>query len=400
MPHREPWRNRIIGSGEEAPDQLLANPANFRIHPKPQQDALSGALNELGWIQQVIVNRTTGHVVDGHLRVSLAISAREPMVPVLYVDLSPEEEALALLTLDPIAAMAAADKAQLDALLREVQTGDAGIQAMLADLAEREGLAYGKEEVAEDPGAQIDRAEELREKWGTERGQLWEIGKHRLMCGDSTNAGAVARLMGGEKADAVLTDPPYGQNQPGVSEDEPEKLRGIVRGAVAVLPCENAIIVAFQSPRTFPEWLDAARQAGYRFERMLWLYKAAQCTFPWRGWILKSESILVFTVGEGQWQEVHPFAHDCYYLPEVSGELAKDAGWHGSVKPLSVVSDLMRRICPEGGRVFDGFLGSGTTMVAAEQLGRVCYGMEISPAYVAVAIERLSGMGLEPTLVE
>ena len=68
------WRNRIIASGEEAPDQLLANPANWRIHPKAQQDALSGALDAVGWVQQVLVNRRSGFVVDGHARVALALS--------------------------------------------------------------------------------------------------------------------------------------------------------------------------------------------------------------------------------------------------------------------------------------------------------------------------------------
>ncbi|MCK9601416.1 MAG: hypothetical protein M0R06_20410 [Sphaerochaeta sp.] len=134
------WRNRIVGTGEEAPDQLLANPANWRIHPKPQQDALGDALDDIGWIQQVVVNRQSGHLIDGHLRVSLAMRNNEPTVPVLYVDLDEGEEALALATLDPIAAMAAADKEQLDALLREVDTGSAALQEMLAGLAGQHGM--------------------------------------------------------------------------------------------------------------------------------------------------------------------------------------------------------------------------------------------------------------------
>ena len=85
------WRNRITGSGQEAPDQLLANPANWRIHPKAQQDALAGALDAVGWVQQVLVNRNTGFVVDGHARVALALSRGEPTVPVLYVDLDADE---------------------------------------------------------------------------------------------------------------------------------------------------------------------------------------------------------------------------------------------------------------------------------------------------------------------
>jgi ParB-like chromosome segregation protein Spo0J len=92
------WRNRIVGTGDEAPDQLVANPANWRTHPGPQRNALRGSLPTVGWVQQVMVNRRTGHVVDGHARVEEALSRREPSVPVLYVDLDPDEEALVLAT--------------------------------------------------------------------------------------------------------------------------------------------------------------------------------------------------------------------------------------------------------------------------------------------------------------
>jgi hypothetical protein len=245
---------------------------------------------------------------------------------------------------------------------------------------------------AEDPGAQNDKADELQAKWRVVPGDLWQLGAHRLICGDCTDAAVVARVMGGEKAGAVVTDPPYGQNQKGVTNDAPEQLQSIIDGAVANLPIENAVVVAFSSPRTFPTWLDAIRAAGHRFERMLWLYKAAQETFPWRGWLLKSEAILASTVGVGQWQDVHPYSHDCYYKSEVSGELAPDSGWHGSVKPFDVVQDLMSRVSASGAIVFDGFLGSGTTLIACERLGRRCRAVEIEPKYIAVALERWSTM--------
>lgn len=136
-PQATAWRNRITGSGEEAPEQLLANPGNWRLHPRNQQAALAGALDTVGWVQQVMVNRRTGFVVDGHARVALAISRNEPSVPVLYVDLSPAEEALVLATLDPIGAMATTDEAKLNELLAEVAVDDAGLLRLLGDLGAR-----------------------------------------------------------------------------------------------------------------------------------------------------------------------------------------------------------------------------------------------------------------------
>jgi ParB-like chromosome segregation protein Spo0J len=135
---RADLRNRVVGMGEEAPDQLLANPANFRIHPDAQQQALAGSIDGVGWIDPVIVNRLSGHVVDGHLRVTLALRSGVKSIPVVYVELSDDDEAQALLSLDPIAAMAATDKAQLDALLRAVQSDDERVQEMLAGIYEVE----------------------------------------------------------------------------------------------------------------------------------------------------------------------------------------------------------------------------------------------------------------------
>ena len=139
---KSPWRNRIVGYSEEEPDQLLANPSNWRIHPAAQQNALSGVLKEVGLVQNVVANRTTGHLVDGHLRVMLAMRENQPVVPVTWVELSEEEEHLILAALDPLAAMAQADAGALDALLSSVQSGEAAVQQMLAELAEGAGL-YG-----------------------------------------------------------------------------------------------------------------------------------------------------------------------------------------------------------------------------------------------------------------
>jgi len=136
------WKNRIVGYGEETPDQLLANPHNHRIHPKRQQDALSGSLDTLGYIQTVIVNKSTGHIVDGHLRVTMALREGQKSIPVTYVELTPEEEAQALLSLDPIAAMAATDAGKVDELLRLVNTDNEQVMKHLADFAMENGINY------------------------------------------------------------------------------------------------------------------------------------------------------------------------------------------------------------------------------------------------------------------
>ena len=127
-------RSRIVGHGEEAPEQLLANPANFRRHPAEQQAALRGSLKELGWVRSIIVNKRTGYVVDGHARIEEAMRQGLAAVPVEYVDLSPEEEKLALAVLDPITEMAKQDDEALAALLAEVGPEDEALREMLAGM--------------------------------------------------------------------------------------------------------------------------------------------------------------------------------------------------------------------------------------------------------------------------
>ncbi len=224
-----PWRSRIVGTGEEAPDQLLANPANWRLHPKAQQDALAGALDEVGWVAQVMVNRTTGHVVDGHARVALALTRGEPTVPVLYVDLDPDEEALVLATLDPIGAMAGRDDEKLRDLLAGITVDDAGLLALLGDLA------------GNDPKAGLtdpDDVPETPEEPYVKPGELYVLGDHRLLCGDSTKAEDVARLLDGAAPTLLATDPPYGVQldqtwRDGVYNGPRKRVRGwgVVAGA-------------------------------------------------------------------------------------------------------------------------------------------------------------------------
>ncbi len=135
----KPLSNKVIGHGVERVDQLLANPGNWRLHPDNQQQALAGAIDDVGFIRSITVNKTTGHVLDGHLRVTLAARSGVDELPVEYVELTEAEEALALLTLDPIAAMAAADKAKLDDLLRQVNSDDERV----LEAVERIGILNG-----------------------------------------------------------------------------------------------------------------------------------------------------------------------------------------------------------------------------------------------------------------
>ena len=134
------WESRIVGHGEAAPADLVGNPRNWRTHPKAQRDALAGVLDQVGWVQDVIVNKRTGYLVDGHARVAVAAQRGEASVPVVYVDLSEDEELLILATLDPLAAMAEADTDALADLLASVTSEDAALTSMLQELERKSSI--------------------------------------------------------------------------------------------------------------------------------------------------------------------------------------------------------------------------------------------------------------------
>lgn len=439
------WRNRIVGSGEVAPAELVPNGRNWRTHPKSQLAALEGGLDEVGWVQQVIVNRTTGRLVDGHARVERALARREASVPVIYVELTEAEEALVLATLDPIGAMAGTDQEALDALLAEVVVDDAGLRALLGDLA------------GNDPKAGLtdpDEVPETPEDPYVKSGELYLLGDHRLLCGDATSPGDVERLLDGATPTLLATDPPYGVQldqtwRDGVYNGPRKRVRGwgVVAGAAKPYMMREA-------PDGQPDGEDATpasraahrRTAGHRHTtisgdvRADWseafaLVPSLQVGYIWYasahtlevlqgllgiGFELAQQIIWdkgLFSIGRSWYHWAH---EPCFVVrkPGVPnlfiGEHDQATIWrapspkrigsgskehkedHPAQKPVVLSEIPIRNHLEAGEAVYDAFLGSGTTLIAAEALGRRCYAMEIDPKYVQVAVERWQAFtGLE-----
>ena len=270
----------------------------------------------------------------------------------------------------------------------------------LLDWGFEEGELFGFEK--EPPGApepRIDEAEQLREKWGVESGQLWSLGDHRLICGDCTDKAVVDRLMGGEKADICFTDPPYGIGREGIANDNlNEGEFDIFNGRwINLIPArDTSFFVCYHSTRTFPSVLLNSISFGWAFERMLWFYRPDK--FPahtWNGWMMVSQAIMLFRRGEATYQDISPADQDTYRC--TVKDLGESSG-HPTEKILEQCEKVMNHL--SGLIVYDPFLGSGTTLIACENLNRKCYGVEIEPKYVAVTLERWYEMtGEMPELI-
>lgn len=374
------WQNRIIGYGVKPADQFLAHPKNARMHPQYQRDVMKSALDTVGFVAPVIES-VSGYLLDGHERIYQGLQNNNANIPFVTVDVTEDEESYVLATFDPITSLANYEKQKLDDLLHDVQSDSEAVQQMLADLAAANDLYLGDEPV-DDPGAQIDKAEELQQQWQVQRGDLWEIGDHRLLCGDSTSAEDVARVMGGEKADAVVTDPPYNVNftqWDNISDYNTfvqERLTQWHNLADAIIFTPGLVNVGVWSSIEYPKWI------------LCWHKPAAmkRSPFGFCNW----DAILFYGISP-----VHHGFTDVIEAPII---VDKD-NEHPTCKPVEVMKGMIERTSLESGLVFDPFIGSGTTLVACEQTGRKGRGIEIAEKYCAVTLQRLKDMGLEPVKV-
>jgi len=345
-------RNRIIEQRLVTPDEVAPNPRNWRTHPQSQRDALRGILGQVGIAAPVIAyySERAGNrlmLIDGHERMTVGVP-----FPCAILDVDDAEADTLLATFDPITAMATANNEALDALLRDVTTDSPALTQMLAELAEDAGLYADTPTITEDdvPEPPVDPI--------TKPGDLWILGEHRLLCGDSTKAENVERLMAGAKADCMVTDPPYGI---GIASNP-------VRQKHAKADWDEKPI----EPRAFVETVSRSIVWGGNYFDL----PPAKGFFVWDK---KQPENLTLAMCEMAWTNVDTPAK-MFRLAVTSYDKE-----HPTQKPVALLAWCLSYT---SGDVFDPFLGSGTTLIAAEQLGRKCYGMEISPAYCDVIVNR------------
>ena len=395
------YRNRVLELRYLKPGEIADHPHQWRLHPETQKAAVEGVLREIGIAGVLLVYQSATNgggytAVDGHLRKSL--DANQPW-PCVVLDVDDAESAYLLSTHDPLSAMAEASAAQLDALLREVSSGESAVQQLLAQLAEQHGVTpagAGSGGGAPDPGPQTDRAAELQAKWGTAVGQIWQLGRHRVACGDCTDKTVVDQIMQSTPMATVIFDPPYDADIFLLSQR-----------------WTATDILLFTDHRHVLECV-----AGW--------CQPFRCLFAWDGitswytpgWPLARGKFCLWLGGSaynpdgahyGEPDKAHTVTNTrgtYTYRPDPRGKhlstifqsanTQQDTG-HAHSKPVDWVRMLLAN-CTQG-IVFDGFGGSGTTLVACEQLGRSARLMEIDPKYVAVILERASEMELTPAVV-
>ena len=382
-------------------DSLHPDPANPRRISDAELEALTRSIQQFGFVDPVIARREDGAVVGGHQRLLAARKLGLKTVPVVYVDLSLEQARLLNLALnkisgswdDELLARMVADLSSLEEVdLSLSGFNDDELGKLLKKLDARE---RGEREEAFDLDAALEAAQAAH---GAKRGDLWALGSHRLLCGDATDPKAVARLLDGKRANVAFTDPPYnvslgdhggqgrGQRRRRLKNDAlPEEqwetfcrswarhLLDHTDGAVYVcMSTKEWPLVSRVLEETGGHWSDTIVWAKDRFVLGRAHYQRGYEPM-WYGW---REGAKPHWCG----------ARDQSDVWRIARPSSSEA--HPTMKPLELVERALRNSSRESDAVLDLFLGSGTTLIAAERTGRVCYGMELDPHYAQVAVLR------------
>jgi DNA modification methylase len=407
-------RDRIVELRRVRAADLHPNPRNWRTHPKAQQEALRGVLAEIGYADALLARETSEglQIIDGHLRAETTPDAE---VPVLVLDVTEEEADKLLVSLDPLAAMAEGDAESLRTLLAQVETDSDAVRKMLDGLAKEYGAQPGPKPL-DDPGPRFDEAEELRKKWGVEVGQLWTLGDHRLLCGDSTSPTDVARLMNGERAILFATDPPYlvgydGTNHPGTKASEKraslntnwsgtygttwdeadaaqnsDLYERFIKAAVDVAILPNAAWYCWHASRR-QRMVEEAWEKNGAFVHQQIIWSKPNRPILTRSWFLWAHEPCFFgwLKGKKPPKETADYERTVWEIDTLSNAERPD---HPTPKPLDCFAIPMRQHTKAGEVCYEPFSGSGSQIIAGERECRRVYAIEISPAYVAVTLER------------
>ena len=290
--------------------------------------------------------------------------------------------------------------------LREWGMDEDTLKGWQSDAKELTELLNSEQTESADVEPQIDRAEELREKWGVKLGDMWQVGEHRIVCGDSSSEKVWSLLFSDtKKAQLTWTDPPYGVSYGDKLEDAnpmgyrvrkiqnddllPEDLEKLIRNAFincAAYSVAGASIYVASPPGTLlPSLIRAFDGSGYDFRWGL-IWKKDQIVLSRADYHFDHENILYGWKPDG----AHYFTDDRKQKSVFEYPRPKKSDEHPTMKPVELVSHMIRNSSRAGDIVSEPFSGSGTTMLASAGLGRICRAVELEPKYVAVALERMA----------
>jgi len=380
-------------------ETLRPDPANPRRISDAELESLTRSLREWGFVQPVLARREDNTVIGGHQRLLAARRLGMKTVPVIFVDLTQEQARLLNVALNKISGEW--DEELLARMLADLQpVADLTLTGFDEDELDKLLKSLDVREKREKPEAfDVEAAlEAARAATRAQRGDLWALGDHRLLIGDATDAGDVARLLGEIRPAMCFTDPPYnvslgdhggqqrGSKKRRIQNDAmpPEEWEAFVRAWAGniVASVDGAIYVCMSTK----EWASVSRAlaeaGGHWSDTIIWKkdrFVMGRADYQrqyeplWYGWREGSKHHWCGDRDQGDvWEIARP----------------SESEMHPTTKPLPLVERAINNSSQSGDVVLDLFLGSGTTLIAAERTGRICYGMELDAHYGSVVLAR------------
>ena len=400
--------------------ELLPDPRNARTHPKRQIEQLKASIKEFGFTNPILAD-PEGRIIAGHGRLQAAKALEIAQVPTITLSGLSETQKRALRIADnKIALNASWDLEILQQELGELASIDLDIDPTLT------GFSTGEIDVllakSADPDDEVIPPAPTTPK--TKPGDIWILGEHRIGCGDARNTEFLRRVIGeGAQVDAAFLDPPYNVRIKGnanptgrhrefamasgeMSEANFRSFLADALGAAAGCSRDGAIHFVCMDWRHMDSLLAVGPTVyGELLNLCIWNKSNAGMGSLYRS---KHELVFVYRVGMaphlnmvelGKHGRNRTNVWDYASVSSIRGSRREDLNLHPTVKPVGLVADAIKDVTRHGDLVMDLFLGSGTTLLAAERTGRRFRGLEIDPGYVDVAIERWSARtGLEPRL--
>lgn len=436
--------------------QLKHDTQNANAGTKRGRELLEQSISELGAGRSILVDKD-GNVIAGNktleaaqkagLKVRVIPTERDELVVVQRQDLDLTDSAGEARRLAYLDNRVAELDLQWDAeqLINDI-AGGLDLTALGFYDHELTVIIGEQEEEEIDAPPQLDKAEQLREKWGVCSGQIWQLGEHRLICGDSTSADVVARLFSGQKFNLLCTDPPYGVKIKGgeggemtiandTMTDMPKIIAGAFRLAVQYADKKTGFYIAAPHGLPFYEFAKAIIEAGMDWKQTLvWAknnlvlgrsdYQPKHEVFfygnfgkgrKWNGGrkrtsVIEDEKQRITFLNEREVQvclgdEIFVVQGDGLEVYQVEPDVIRvekpqKNELHPTMKPLRLMRRMIRNSSDEGDIIYDPFCGSGSTLLASENEKRICYATELLPKYAAVTLQRwLDATDKEPVQI-
>ncbi|MDP9236231.1 MAG: site-specific DNA-methyltransferase [Chloroflexota bacterium] len=404
-------RNQVLKIEYVAVETLRIDPGNPRRITDADEEALARSIEEFGLVDPLIADSRTRKIIGGHLRARTAIRLGMKTVPVIFVDVGPEQSRLLSVALNKIGGTW--DEELLARLFSELPPeADLTLTGFESDAIEKLMRSLDVRDKRDRPETfDVEAAiAAARAAARVQRGEIWDVNGHRIMCGDATDDGDVAPLLDGVRPAMCFTDPPYNVSlgdhggQPRESRRRriqndalpPEQWAAFCRNlARTVITSVDGAIYVCMSTKEWPSVSQALAEAGgHGSDTIIWVkdrFVMGRADYQrqfepiWYGWREGAKH---------QWYG----GRDQGDVWEIARPSESEA--HPTMKPLALVERAITNSSKPGDVVLDLFLGSGTTLIAAERTGRVCYGMELDPHYASVSVARLEAFtGVEATRV-